>query len=149
MYKRTREALRLFSSFDSLNGEIPLIDVSISQYSKTIQQVIEYTRENLSNTSLTLNHIASNVLYLNPDYLGKLFKKECGVKFSDYLMNLRMEKAKQIIAKSIDLKMYEVAQQVGLGNNTAYFGQVFRKYIGMLPSEYKMKLTTTLDIKSN
>lgn len=148
MYKRTREALRLYSSFNSLKGEIPLIDVSISQYSKTIQQVIEYTRENLSNTSLTLNHIASNVLYLNPDYLGKLFKKECGVKFSDYLMNLRMEKAKQIIAKSIDLKMYEVAQQVGLGNNTAYFGQVFRKYIGMLPSEYKMKLTTNLNIKS-
>lgn len=99
---------------------------------------MQHVKENLSDSSLSLNRIASNILYLNPDYLGKLFKKECGVKFSDYLVTVRMEKAKQIIAMSSDLKMYEVARQVGLGDSAAYFGQVFRKYTGMLPSEYRI-----------
>ena len=48
-----------------------------------------------------------------------------------------MEKAKQLISMSADVKMYEVAQQVGLGDNAAYFGQVFKKYTGMLPSDYR------------
>lgn len=143
MYRKAWEAVRLFSprgaGGSKVPGAVPLIDASTSQYSKPIRQVIQYVRENLSDSSLSLNHIASNILYLNPDYLGRLFKKECGVKFSDYLMAVRMEKAKRIIAMSSDLKMYEVAQQVGLGDNAAYFGQVFRKYTGMLPSEYRMK----------
>ena len=47
------------------------------------------------------------------------------MKFSDYLMQKRIERAKQIIASSANVKIYEVANKVGLGNSTAYFGQVF------------------------
>lgn len=54
-------------------------------------------------------------------------------------MTVRMEKAKEIIESGTDLKVYEVAQQVGLGDNPAYFGQVFRKYTGMPPSDYRAK----------
>lgn len=62
--------------------------------------MIEYVRERLDDSSLSLARIASDVLYLNPDYLGRLFKEECGVRFSDYLATVRVEKAKQIIARS-------------------------------------------------
>lgn len=143
IYKQTWEAIRFFSPLgsDKRSDEIFFIDASSPQYSRTVQQVIEYVRENLSDSLLSLSHIATNVLYRNPDYLGKLFKKECGIKFSDYLMRVRMEKAKQLIALASDLKIYEVARQVGLGENVAYFGQVFRKYTGMLPSDYRKKHT--------
>lgn len=139
LYKKTWEALKYSPPFAYDEDNIPLVEVANLHYCKTVRQVIAYAKDNLSDNSLTLSKIAHKILFLNPDYLGKLFKKECGVKFSDYLMRLRMEKAKQIIANSVDLKIYEVAQQVGLGNNAAYFGQVFRKYIGLLPSEYKIK----------
>ena len=140
MYKQVADAVRLFSPQGA--GE-PLIDTSTCQYSMPIRQILQYVKENISNSKLSLNYIAANVLYLNPEYLGKLFKKECGIKFSNYLMRVRMEKAKQLMAVCDDLKMYEVARKVGLGDNAAYFGQVFRKYTGLLPSEYKSKVNKT------
>jgi two-component system response regulator YesN len=118
-------------------GEIPLIDASTARYSKAVRDTMQYVREHLNDQSLSLQHIATNILFLSPDYLGRLFKKECGIRFSNYLLMLRMEKAKQLISMSASVKMYEVAQQVGLGDNAAYFGQVFRKYTGMLPSDYR------------
>lgn len=134
MYENAAEAVRIFSP---PSDAIPLIEASTAQYSKPVRQIIHYVKDNLSNSNLSLNQIAAEVLFLNPDYLSKLFKKECGLKFSDYLMTIRMEKAKQLITVCDDLKMYEVARRVGLGDNAAYFGQVFRKYTGLLPSEYK------------
>ncbi|NLG83368.1 MAG: helix-turn-helix domain-containing protein, partial [Firmicutes bacterium] len=143
MYKKTREAVKICPSLRD-STTITLIDASIVQnYNRIIRQVIQYVNENLSDSSLSLNYIASKILYLNPDYLGKLFKKECGIKFSDYLMKLRMEKAKQLLITAGDLKMYEVARRVGFGDNVAYFGQVFRKYTGLLPSEYRTKYGQT------
>lgn len=115
------------------------MDASISRYSEPIRKAIEYVKDNLSDSSLTLNRIASDVLYLNPDYLGRLFKKECGVKFSEYLTTARMERAKRIIAGSSELRIYEVARLVGFGNNTAYFGHLFREYTGMRPTEYRAR----------
>ena len=48
-----------------------------------------------------------------------------------------MEKARQLIVMNHETKIYEVAEQVGLGENPAYFGQMFRKHTGMLPSQYR------------
>ena len=135
LYLEVCEAIRHPSP--EMPGQPPLIDASAARYSKAVRKTLAYLREHLDDSSLSLQHIAANVLFLNPDYLGKLFKKECGIKFSDYLLTLRMEKAKQLISMSADVKMYEVAQQVGLGDNAAYFGQVFKKYTGMLPSDYR------------
>ncbi len=107
------------------------------EYTPPIRQTLRYVQEHLGDRRLTLSYLATNVLYLNPDYLGRLFKKECGIRFSEYLMTMRMERAKQLLASSPDLKVHEVARQVGLGRQPAYFGQLFRKYTGVLPSEYR------------
>ncbi len=140
IYQKTREVLKICSPLTN-EGENILIDASIActTYSRIIRQVIQYVHDNLDNSSLSLQYIATRVLYLNPDYLGKLFKKECGIKFSDYLMKIRIEKAKEILATSGEIKMYEVARRVGFGENVAYFSRVFRKYTGLLPSEYRAK----------
>lgn len=116
---------------------IPWIDAGCRRYSEPVREVIRYVREHLGESGLSLQYIAANVLFLHPDYLGKRFKRECGVKFSDYLLAQRMEKAKELLLSSPDLKVYEVARMVGLGENPAYFGQVFRKYTGMLPSQFR------------
>lgn len=147
MYRQAWEAIRLFSPCRAAPSEarrdLPLIDASISRYSQPVREVIQHVKEHLSDSSLSLSRIASEVLFLNPDYLGRRFKKECGVKFSDYLMTARMEKAKRIMAGSSELRVYEVAQLVGLGDNAAYFGHVFRKYTGTRPSEYRKRYAKT------
>jgi two-component system response regulator YesN len=71
------------------------------------------------------------------DYLGKLFKKETGRNFSHYVMEKRMEIAKRSILEGSTDKIYEVAAKVGYGTNSQYFSQVFKKYTGVSPLEYK------------
>jgi two-component system response regulator YesN len=142
LFREALEARRLGCASSEL---IPLIDTCRLRYSEPVRRAVQYINEHYSDPSLSLNHIASNLLFLNPDYFGKLFKKECGVKFNDYLTMLRIEKAKQLIARSEDLKIYEVADKVGFGSSTAYFSRTFRKYTGMLPSEYKERFYSSGD----
>jgi|LSQX01.2.fsa_nt_gb two-component system response regulator YesN len=144
LYEQAWEALRHYSPFRIYSNAAdlaPLIDASTSKYSDPVRRVIEYVKEYLGDSSLSLSRIAKEVLYLNPDYLGRLFKKECGVRFSEYLMAARMEEAMRIMECCKDMKIYEIAELVGLGDNAAYFGQLFRKYTGVRPSEYRTRLS--------
>ncbi|GFN33327.1 response regulator transcription factor [Paenibacillus xylaniclasticus] len=89
-------------------------------------------RENMS-----LKSIAAR-FFMNPVYLGQLFKKTYGVYFNDFLLQLRVEEAKRLLRKT-DLRIYEVAEQVGF-NNADYFVTQFEKLERMTPSEYRNKL---------
>ncbi|SFQ16083.1 response regulator [Salibacterium halotolerans] len=102
-----------------------------------VKEVMEYAKEHLHDEALSISSMASDVFYMNSDYLGKLFKKEIGEKFSTYLMKERMEKAKVLMNQTGEVKMFEVAEKVGFGNNPRYFSQVFKKHTGHTPSEYK------------
>ncbi|GGC84021.1 hypothetical protein GCM10007216_13320 [Thalassobacillus devorans] len=106
-----------------------------------VERVIEYVEQNLEDEELSLSSIAADILYMNPDYLGKLFKKQKGERFSNFLTSLRIKKAIQLIEESDHVKVFEVAEKVGFGNNPRYFGQVFKKQTGMTPSDYKDKQT--------
>lgn len=105
--------------------------------STTIHKLCDYVESNYANSELSLTQLSNDVFYMNSDYLGKLFKKELGEKFSQYLMNLRISKAVGLIEKSEDIKIADIAEKVGFGSNPRYFSQVFRKRTGYTPSEYK------------
>jgi len=108
-----------------------------TKHSGIIQKMISVIQEQLSNPDLSLNWVASEILYMNADYLGKLFKKETGEKFSNYVVRLRMEQAIAEIEATGDVKVFELAEKLGFGDNPQYFSQVFKKYTGFTPSEYK------------
>lgn len=99
---------------------------------KNINLIIEqhYVKEELS-----LKWIAQNLLFLNPDYIGKIYLKKTGTRFTTKLMTFRIEKAKQFLLQ--DYKIYEVANMVGFGNTPEYFTQVFKKFTGFTPKQYK------------
>lgn len=106
-------------------------------YSSLIRDTINIINENIENENLSLRWLAGTILYTNVDYLGKLFKKETGKNFSHYVMEKRMEMAKDLILEGKKDRIYEVAEMVGYGSNSQYFSQVFKKYTGVSPLEYR------------
>ena len=106
-------------------------------YSSLIRDTINIIDKNIENENLSLRWLAGTILYTNVDYLGKLFKKETGKNFSHYVMEKRMELAKDLILEGKMDRIYEVAENVGYGSNSQYFSQVFKKYTGVSPLEYK------------
>jgi YesN/AraC family two-component response regulator len=108
-----------------------------AKYSDAVNKVIRYIEDNISDEELSLSSIAKDILFMDADYLGKLYKKETGEKFSQYVIKVRIEKAKGLIKSEVRYKTFEIAEKTGFGNNPQYFSQVFKKYTGYTPSEYK------------
>ncbi|WP_078544586.1 response regulator transcription factor [Litchfieldia alkalitelluris] len=107
-----------------------------SNHSDIIQKIMGLVEENLANTELSLKWVAHKV-YMNADYLGKLFKQETGQKFSSYVTQMRVNKAIEQIHLMEEVKVFEIAEMIGYGDNPQYFSQVFKKLTGYSPSEYK------------
>jgi two-component system response regulator YesN len=108
----------------------------VRRNSKLVSTMIHYASENIGNAELSLKWLANNKLYMNVGYLGKLFTKETGEKFSQFLMKMRIEKATAMIDECEAERVYEVAERVGLGDNPQYFSHIFKAYTGLTPTEY-------------
>ncbi len=106
-----------------------------------VEQMEAYIHRHYQSSGLTLQSLAENVVHMNPDYLGKLFLQQTGKRFCEYLLEVRMEHAMRIIASVEESRIYEVADQVGLGHNPKYFSHVFKKYTGMTPKDYRVSAT--------
>lgn len=100
---------------------------------KVVEQIKEYIEKHLYE-DITLANISAK-FYLNSVYLSQLFKSETGENYVDFLMKIRIEKAKKLL-KDKNLKIQEISELVGY-TDSKYFGQLFKKQVGMLPSEYK------------
>lgn len=90
-------------------------------------------------------HLADNItsidiaryLYLNSSYFSRYFKRLTGVNFTDYVHQYKMGIAAKMM-KSSAQTLESLAMGLGYSDRT-YFSKVFKKYIGMTPSEYKAK----------
>ncbi|MCR2803324.1 response regulator [Paenibacillus soyae] len=101
-----------------------------------IEKIRKYI-ETHYDENISLKTIAAH-FYMNPVYLGQLFRKSYGVYFNDFLLSIRMTEAKKLL-RLTDLRMYEVASKVGF-QNADYFVAQFVKQEGMTPKEYRNKL---------
>jgi two-component system response regulator YesN len=124
--------------FKEVAHEITLLhyEQNKKKHSAIVQKMIDNIEEHISIPELSLNWVARQLLYMNADYLGKLFKKETGEKFSNYVMKERIKKAMGHIEQNRDVKIFELAELLGFGDNPQYFSQVFKKYANCTPSEY-------------
>ncbi len=101
-----------------------------------LRKAIDYIQEHY-NEQVTLNEVAENI-YVSTFYISRMFKKELGKSFVDYLNDVRIEKSKELL-KDVKYKTYEVAEIVGI-SDPHYFSKLFKKYSGMTPSEYRETL---------
>jgi two-component system, response regulator YesN len=103
-------------------------------------QIVENVRRFLDQhygSEISLSLLAEH-FHINSAYLSEIFKSQVGQTFSDYLINLRMENARQFL-KDPQLKIIDVAHLVGF-SNSGYFSTVFKKYFDQTPVEYRKSL---------
>jgi two-component system response regulator YesN len=91
--------------------------------------------ENYMN-DITIESIASTV-YLSPNYLNMIFKKNTGKSINKYLIEFRMNKAKEMLDKP-DSTISGTSESVGY-SNVAHFSTLFKKYTNLTPMEYREK----------
>lgn len=101
-----------------------------------VEKAKSYIEKNMEK-NLTRQEIA-DVLFLNQDYLGKLFKKSEGVSLKEYIWRVKIEKAKSLL-RNTKLSVSVIAVRVGF-TNFAHFSQVFKKNEGVTPVEYRKKM---------
>ncbi len=101
-----------------------------------LSKVKDYVDRNYSE-NITLTSIAKN-FGISSGYLSVLFNDHIGQNFIDYLTNLRIQNAKNLL-KSTDLKIYEIADKVGY-RDAYYFSTAFKKIVGINPTDYREKL---------
>jgi len=77
---------------------------------------------------------AADLVDLNPVYLSVLFKRETGINFKDYVINVRMDKAKELLRQGEPIN--QVAELVGY-QDSKYFSRLFARVVGVNPTQYK------------
>lgn len=80
--------------------------------------------------------LIAETIGMSSHYLSRLFKQETGVTITDYLIDIRIDKAKQYLTNYPHMKNYEISQSVGYGD-PVYFQKLFKKVTGYTPREYK------------
>ena len=104
---------------------------------KIVDKTIQYMKEHLSDPDVSLKNISETYLFMNVDYVSKQFIKYTGKRFSAYLNELKIERAKQLLTADPEIKISAVADAVGCANNPQYFNYIFKKQTGMTPSSYQ------------
>jgi len=100
----------------------------------TVEAIMEYLKNNYMN-DIDLNTVASEFA-LNPSYLSRLFHEKTGVHFTEFINNLRIQKAKELI-KTTRYSLDKIGRMAGYQNGR-YFSRLFKKREGMTPQEYRL-----------
>lgn len=110
-----------------------LLDDSKQQESQPIRKAKLYIQEHYSEP-VKLETIAEYVNF-SPKYFSTIFKRSCGVSFSEYLTNVRIEKAKEKL-RTTNASVKEIAIGVGYPD-IHHFSKVFRKNVNIKPTDYR------------
>ncbi|MBW7452761.1 response regulator [Paenibacillus sepulcri] len=103
-----------------------------------IQEILNILNKDFCK-SITLSYISDRV-FLSPNYLRVLFKDKMNISIQDYLTQLRINKAKELLRQN-RYKVHEIGEMVGYENST-YFNLVFKNSVHMTPKEYRNKYMT-------
>lgn len=109
------------------------IDTPTENYNR-VNEAVKYISGNFRNPNLRLKEIADAVRS-NEKYLQRIFKAEKGISIYKYITKVRMDTAR-LLLQSSDYNINEISEYVGY-NDRCNFADIFRKYYGVYPSQYK------------
>ncbi|MFC0216001.1 response regulator [Paenibacillus chartarius] len=129
----TRTVTDLVSWMDHAVGRAVAYVETVEQSQSVVNRVMSFIKRHIAE-DLSREDIASHV-FLNPDYLTRIFKKETGMAISDYLFQERLKLAQELLAKT-DMPISAVASHIGYAN-FSHFSRMFKKHTDMNPNEYR------------
>lgn len=146
----TRKELEYFSEFLSIVFDKDIIITSEDQFISFIQNIMnekladnncdliesiqKYVKNNYMN-DVTIAALGAR-FQVTPSYISRLFREKTGKKYIDYVTEIRVEKAKELLQINSNLSIKEVAERVGYISEK-YFSKVFYKYYLITPSQLK------------
>lgn len=125
----TRDSIKAFLASE-IEELISVMYSTTKRYSPVVSQIISNIEERYSE-ELSLKTLAYQY-NINSSYLGRIFTKEVGMSFSDYLNKVKNTKAKELILET-NMKINDIAKAIGY-TDTSYFYRKFKKYYGICPS---------------
>lgn len=102
---------------------------------RLIAKVVAYVRESFAEP-LTLEAAARQV-YLSPFYFSHVFRQEMGQTFIDYLTQVRVEAAEDLLKDTV-MSVGAISERVGY-NDVNYFSRVFKKATGVTPTQFRKR----------
>ncbi|CAM4311762.1 response regulator [Paenibacillus typhae] len=105
-----------------------------SSYKQLIDQAKDYIRSHYEESDISIGRVCQH-LHISTGYFSSIFKKEMKMTFVSYLLQIRLEAAKELL-RSTELKAFEIAEKIGFSDPN-YFSFCFRKKYGQSPKEYK------------
>ncbi len=117
----------------SILQEIHKSKLETAPYSRAIADVIQYIMQHFQQ-DFTIEFLASQV-YLSTNYLSSRFKAETGKTINQYITNLRIEQAKNLL-KGTSKTVAEIAAAVGYSDEK-YFSRLFAKTTGVTPTQFR------------
>jgi two-component system response regulator YesN len=106
------------------------------QYKDLIRRAREYIERRYTDSELSLNEVASHV-NLSASHFSVIFSQEAGQTFKEYLIESRINKAKELL-RMTSLRSADIAYQVGY-SDPHYFSSVFKKNTGFTPMEFRSR----------
>lgn len=105
-----------------------------SSINHVVKKALFYIEKNFQK-DVSRKKLASH-LKITPEYLSRVFTKECGIKISKYVSCLRLITCKQYLNENQDRSIKEVASSVGI-RNAEYFCRFFKSKTGLTPNEFR------------
>lgn len=111
-------------------------NVKRSKSNKTLTLAREYIDTHYADSQLKVEDISRHFL-IQPRYLLKIFKEGLGMSVSDYIVETRMKKAKDLLSSGRNMRLSSIAEMVGY-SDLGHFSKTFKKHTGLSPSEYEV-----------
>ena len=123
-------------SAELIKNIIAFREIADSQETDPLDKSRKYIEEHYRD-EISLERIAT-LYHFNASYFSTLFKQRFGISFSEYLSDIRMEKAEDLLKTSSD-KVREIALEVGY-KDPNYFNRAFKKRHNMTPEEFRKRV---------
>lgn len=142
-YSDINDVVRLFTTLDKvteyfekiLAGSIQLRDqISRKKFGQILEKAKDYIEKNYNQEDISLNTVAAHV-NVSPNYFSTIFSQEIGKTFIEYLTEIRMKKAKELLMTT-NKRASEIAYDVGY-KDSHYFSFLFKKTQGCTTKEYR------------
>ncbi len=144
---KARTVVELVEAFRTTVGQ--LVDATMrpdqAHRDRSLLRAVEYIREQYTDEHLSLAR-AARVAGFAPGHFSQLLQREHGIKFTQFVRGLRIERAKQLLMTT-DVSVDRVAQLSGFVE-THYFHRVFRRAVGTTPQRYRHRFPLPKEMRN-